>query len=68
MTLAEITKQTKGDQLLVTRILRFLAAHDLVDQVNLESYTANRITKEYVNDYWISLMHTLSVFCMSFNW
>lgn len=59
MTIAELTDQAGAAELLVLRILRFLTAHGSIDQVDVQSYMANRMTIEYTKDHWVGLMRTL---------
>ncbi|EME77297.1 uncharacterized protein MYCFIDRAFT_83244 [Pseudocercospora fijiensis CIRAD86] len=45
--IAQITQQAKGnDQMLVTKVVRLLAAHGMVDQIDVDSYGPNDLTKD----------------------
>lgn len=61
MKIQDIIKSTKGDEVLVQRIVRFLTAHKLIDQIDSETYVANRMTKEYCKDHWVALIRMLYV-------
>ncbi|KAF7187911.1 O-methyltransferase gsfD [Pseudocercospora fuligena] len=46
-SIAEITKQAKGnDEMLVTKVVRHLAAHGMVDQLDIDSYGPNELTRD----------------------
>ena len=48
-SVSQIAKQAKGgDELLVNRIVRHLAAHGMVDQVGKDAYVPNDVTKDYI--------------------
>jgi demethylsterigmatocystin 6-O-methyltransferase len=51
LSTAAIAKEVNADPGLVARILRLLDAHYMVDQVSLDQYTANAITRDYVHPY-----------------
>ena len=59
MSVSEVVKQTKGEKLLVERILRFLSAHGMVDQTEANSYSANRLTREYTLEYRVGSVFTM---------
>lgn len=45
-----VKRGAKGDPLLVERILRFLAAHGFVDQLDSGAYVANDKTRDYATE------------------
>lgn len=59
MSVDEVVKETGGEQTLVYRILRFLAAHRMIDQIDSKTYVANPLTIEYTKEFWIDLIRTL---------
>lgn len=59
---ADIAKALNADPQLVARILRLLDAHHMVDQVSIDQYAANAITKDYAQPYRKGNIMTQSVF------
>ncbi|KAI1741216.1 S-adenosyl-L-methionine-dependent methyltransferase [Xylaria scruposa] len=47
----DIAKELNADPALVARIMRLLDAHYMVDQISLDQYAANAITRDYVQPY-----------------
>ncbi|OQE39953.1 hypothetical protein PENCOP_c006G00060 [Penicillium coprophilum] len=51
LSTADIAKELNADKALVARIMRLLDAHFMVDQISLGQYSANAITRDYVQPY-----------------
>lgn len=54
-----VGKGAKGDPLLVERTLRFLAAHDFVDQQDSGEYIANARTRDYATEERVANVWTM---------
>jgi hypothetical protein len=61
LSTADIAKELDADPALVARIMRLLDAHYMVDQVSLDQYAANAITRDYVKPYRKGNVMTQSV-------
>ena len=59
LRISDISSQIEGDELLISRIVRFLVAHGMLDQADSDSYVANEITTDYANDARASMLKTM---------